>query len=84
MLDFLNKIKAVFVTNVPDTSPIGKVDSTDLAKVVKTGLLIGVASALSYGLTNLAPDSLGHYQPFVVMGLTVALDFVNKLVKKNQ
>lgn len=84
MLDFLNKIKSVFVRTVPDTSPSGTVDSTDLAKVVKTGLLVGLASAISYGLSNLAPDSLGHYQPLVVLGLTAALDFVNKLVKKNQ
>lgn len=84
MKDFFSKLKNVFVKSVPDTSPSGKVDSTDLAKVAKTGVLVGIASALSYALANFAPDTFGHYQPLVVLGLTAALDFVNKLVKKNQ
>lgn len=83
MLDFLGKLKNVFVKNVPDTSPIGTIDKTDLAKVVKTGVLVGVASAVSYALANIAPDTFGHYQPLVILGLTAALDFLNKMVKSN-
>lgn len=82
-MDFLKKLKNVFITNVPDTSPAGKVDSTDLAKVSKTGVLVGVAAALSYFITNANPELLGPYQPVVALGLTVALDFVNKLIKSN-
>jgi hypothetical protein len=81
MKDFFKKIKDVFVKSVPDTSPIGTVDKTDLAKVAKTGVLVGVASAISYALANIAPDTFGHYQPLVVLGLTAVLDFLNKLVK---
>ena len=84
MTDFLKKLKEVFVKSVPDTSPSGTIDKTDLAKVVKTGFLVGLASAISYGLANFSPDTFGNYQPLVVLGLTAALDFVNKLVKKNQ
>lgn len=84
MKDFLKRIKDVFIKSVPDTSKTGAVDKTDLAKVVKTGLLVGVASAISYALANMSPDTLGHYQPLVILGLTAALDFLNKLVKKNQ
>lgn len=84
MLDFLNKIKSVFVSNVQDTSPAVSVNKTDLAKVVKTGVLVGLASAISYALANLAPETFGHYQPVVILVLTAALDFVNKFVKKNQ
>lgn len=82
-MDFLKKLKNVFVTNVPDTSPIGKVDSTDLAKVSKTGVLVGVAATLSYLITTINPVALGPYQPYVMLGLTIGLDFVNKLIKSN-
>lgn len=82
-MDFLKKLKNVFITNVPDTSPAGKVDSTDLAKLSKTGVLVGVAATLSYFITNVKPELLGPYQPVVALGLTVALDFVNKLIKSN-
>lgn len=84
MLDFLKKLKSVFASNVPDTSPSGTLNKTDVAKVVKTGVLVGIASAISYALANVAPDTFGHYQPLVVLGLTAVLDFVNKFVKKNQ
>ena len=84
MKDFLKKIKDVFIKSVPDTSSIGTVNTTDLAKVVKTGLLVGVASAISYALANMSPDTLGTYQPFVILVLTAALDFLNKFVKKNK
>jgi len=83
MKDFLKKLKDVFVKNVPDTSPSGKVNSTDTAKVAKTGLLVGLAATLSYLITSVSPEALGPYQPYVMLGLTVALDFVNKLIKSN-
>ena len=83
MLDFIKKIKDVFIKNVPDTSPAGKVDGTDAAKVVKTGALVGIAATLSFLVTSLDPAALGPYQPYVMLGLTVALDLVNKLIKSN-
>ena len=84
MKDFLKKLGNVFVSNVPDTSPAGKVDSTDMAKVVKTGVLVGLSAAISYGLANLNPSVLGTYQPAVMLGLTLVLDFVNKTIKSNE
>jgi hypothetical protein len=84
MKDFFKKFKDVFVKSVPDTSPSGTVNKTDLAKVAKTGILVGVASAISYALANIAPDTFGHYQPLVVLGLTAALDLLNKAVKSNK
>lgn len=81
MFDFLTKIKDVFIKQVPDTSDKGKVDSTDYAKLIRTGVLVGLAGALSHVITNMDPSVLGVYQPVIMMGLTVALDFLNKLIK---
>lgn len=83
MADFLKKLKDVFTKSVPDTSDPKKVDSTDMAKLVKTGALVGVGAALSYVVTNIDPSHLGPYQPVIMLALTLALDFVNKLVKNN-
>lgn len=83
MLDLLNKVKAVFTTKVADTSPTGKVDKTDVAKLIKTGALVGIAAAVSYFVTNVDPVALGVYQPLIIMVLTVGLDYVNKLIKSN-
>lgn len=83
MKDFLKKIKDVFTKSVPDTSDPKKVNSTDAAKLVKTGVLVGIGAALSYVVTNINPEHLGPYQPFIMLGLTVALDFINKLTKNN-
>lgn len=83
MLDFLKKLKDVFVNKVPDSSPTGKVDKTDLAKVTRNALLVALAAGLSYVIKDIDPELLGQYQPFIMLGLTAALDFINKLVKKN-
>lgn len=83
MTDFFKKLKDVFTKSVPDTSDPKKVDSTDVAKLVKTGALVGVGAALSYVVTNVDPAHLGPYQPIIMLALTLALDFVNKLVKNN-
>ena len=83
MFDFVKLVKDVFIKSVPDTSNVVKVATTDIAKLIKTGVLVGAASALSFLVTNLDPALLGPYQPLVIMGLTVVLDFVNKLIKPN-
>ena len=82
-MEFLKKITSVFTKSVTDTSPKGKVDSTDVAKLIKTSVIVGIAGAVSYFTTNIAPETLGPYQPLIMMGLTALLDFTNKLVKDN-
>lgn len=83
MTDFFKKLKDVFTKSVPDTSDPKKIDGTDVAKLVRNGVLVGVGAALSYVVTNVDPTHLGPYQPLIMLALTLALDFVNKLVKNN-
>lgn len=82
-MDILSTIKAVFTKSVPDTSPSGKVDKTDTAKLVKTAVFVGTAAGLSYFITNINPEALGPYSPIIMLVLTVGLDFANKMVKTN-
>lgn len=83
-MGFLKSLKDVFVNKVPDTSGGGKVDKTDMAKVVRNASLVGVAAALSELLKTIDPNMFGPYQPLVILGLTAALDFVGKFIKNNQ
>lgn len=83
-MGFLSKLKNVLVGSVTDTSGGGKVNSIDLAKVVRNASLVGVAAALSEILKTVDPNMFGPYQPLVILGLTAALDFVGKLVKNNK
>lgn len=81
MLNFIKKIKSVFVKSVPDTSEANSVDKTDMAKVIKTGVFVGVAAAISSILTTVSPNTFGPYQPIIIMALTLTLDFINKFIK---
>lgn len=83
-MGFLKSLKDVFLGSKPDTSGPGKVNSTDLAKVVRNASLVGVAAALSEVLKTVDPNMFGMYQPLVILGITAALDFVTKLVKNNK
>jgi hypothetical protein len=81
MLDFLKKL----VTSKKDgTSTIGKIDGNDVVDIFKLTAFVALAAGLSSILEESAKLDLGIYQPFVVLGLTTALDFVNKLVKNNK
>lgn len=79
MLDFLKNI----FTPKKGTSPAGKVDKNDVVDVTKVALLVGIAAALQSAISSLAGVDMGNWGPLVTLGLTAALDFVNKFVKKN-
>lgn len=83
-MEFIKNLFKVFGTKVDDSSPSGKVDGTDIAKVLRTTILVSAASGLAYFLTNADPTMFGPYAVFVVPVLTAGLDFLNKLVKANK
>jgi hypothetical protein len=80
-MNFLKKLKDVIFGRVPDTSTPGKVDSTDLAKVARTSIFIGLSSALAFLLQNVDPSIFGSYKLIVVTAGTAALEFLTKLTK---
>lgn len=80
-MNFFSKLKDVFTKSVPDTSPAGKVDSTDVAKVVRTSVYVALASGLAFALQNLSPDVFGTYSVFIVPAATAVIEFLNKKAK---
>jgi hypothetical protein len=80
-MGFFSKLGKVFTKQVDDTSTVGKVDKTDMAKVTRTAILVAVAAGVSYVLTNINPDAFGSYGPLITVAGAALLDFLNKLVK---
>lgn len=75
-------LKEVVKTNAD--APRGKVSKKDVANVVKVTLLVAAAAALETLVEQLAGLDTGAYKPFIILGLTTVLDFVNKLVQKGE
>lgn len=83
-MDFLKKIKVAFFgkEELNDKSPAGKLDSTDIAKVVRNVLLAMVAAGLTYLIED--PTTLAKYGPITVVALKSVLDIVQKMFKNNK
>lgn len=65
-----------------DQSDRGKVDTVDIAKVVRTSLVVGVAAVLTHVLETLQVVDVQNEAVIVIL-VTAALDFVKRFVKKN-
>jgi hypothetical protein len=83
-MEFFKKLFTSFTSGVHDTSKSGAVNTTDVVKVVRTALLVGVASALTYFTGAVNPENLGVYGVFLVPVATAALDLLNKYIKGNK
>ena len=83
-MEFFKKLFTSFTSNVNDTSKTGEVNATDFAKVVRTTILVGLASAITYFVGAVNPENLGVYGVFLVPVATAALDLLNKYIKGNK
>lgn len=79
----LKKLALVFLRKTEDKSPTFKLDSTDLAKVVKTAVFAGLATALTVFLNGVDFNTLGIGGAVLIPLITAAIDLLNKLVKDN-
>lgn len=82
-MNWLSKLKAVFVTNVPDQSGPLKVDTTDLVKVIRTALLIGAATSGVEVLSYLKPEMFGDHSSVAAVVMAMAADFLMRFLKNN-
>lgn len=61
MLDFLNRLKNVFSTQVQDTSKPMKLDSVDFVKMLRNGLMVSGAAFIAYFSENLTSVNFGDF-----------------------
>lgn len=83
-MEFFKKLFTSFTSGINDTSKSGAVNTTDVVKVVRTAILVGLASAITYFTGAVNPENLGVYGVFVVPIATAALDLLNKYIKGNK
>lgn len=83
-MNFLSKLFDVFTKKVDDSSPKGGVDSTDVAKVIRTSVYVGLAASLTYFMQGVTPDMIGAKGLVVLPLIAAAVEFLNKAVKDNK
>jgi len=96
-MNTLTKIISVFTSQVKDDSPKLSVNSTDIAKLARNSLIVGVSAGLaafSEGLTGVNVGAIIHdYLPIlsaeqanltVVPVIFLGIDFVIKFFKNNK
>lgn len=71
MLEYLKKVVSVFVKSVPSDSPTGKINTTDLAKITRTAILMGVSTSVTHWLANVNPEMFGEYSAIAAIVLTL-------------
>jgi len=83
-MEFLKKFLKSFTTRVDDDSETGKVNGTDVAKVLRTATYVGLAAGLTFLIDPSQSGVFAEYQGVAVIVLTGLLEFVNKLVKNHK
>lgn len=83
MSEYFKKVIAVFTKNVPSKSTTLSVDSTDLAKVTRTAVLMGLSTTVTYWLANVNPSMFGDHAGVAAIALTVLGEISLRFFKKN-
>jgi hypothetical protein len=83
-MDFLKKLLGSFVSKVDDDSPRGKVNTTDVAKVLRGGVIVGVSASVSYYLANLSPEMFGNYELVATVVLMALGELSVRFLKNNE
>lgn len=83
-MNFLKDLFKSFIKRIDDSSEGGSLNKTDLVKVLRTTILVSIASGLTYFAGNVDPEHLGVYGVLVVPVVTAVLEMVNKYIKANK
>lgn len=76
-------VKVMAGESPPSTSPALKVDTTDMAKVIRTGLLMGAATLVTYVLNNVQPEMFGDYSAVAAIVITMLSELALRYIKNN-
>lgn len=84
-MKFLSDLKnALFGKSEPSTSPAGKVDTTDIAKVTRTAILMGLATAVTSLLANVKPEMFGEHSGVAAIVLTIVSELSLRFLKDSK
>lgn len=84
-MGFLSKLKeAMFGKSTPSVSPVGKVDSVDLVKVTRSGLIMSFATFVTYMLSNVKPDMFGDHAAIASVAIAILSELSLRFLKDNK
>ena len=84
-MNFLKKLLEATFKNVQSDSKSGKINSTDLVKMLRTACLVGLGGSIAFLLANISGVDLGN-ESLNIIFTTVAvagLEFAQRLIKDN-
>jgi hypothetical protein len=84
MGSLFSKIIAAFTKSVPDTSGTGTLNKVDIAKVIRTGILLALSSGITHILTNVQPDMFGQYSGVATIAIAVLSELSVRFFKNNK
>jgi hypothetical protein len=83
-MSYLVKLKnALFGKSDPSTSEGGSINVTDLAKVSRTAILMGLATAVSHLLANVKPDMFGDNAGIATIVIAILGELSLRYIKSN-
>ncbi len=84
MGSLFSKIVGVFTKTVPSDSTTGTVNSTDLAKVIRTGIFLALSTGVTHILTNVQPDMFGQYAGVATIAIAMLSELSVRLFRSNK
>lgn len=72
-----------FFYSVPDTSTPGKVNPTDVAKLIRNGIVYGIGMMAVYGLSSVSGMDFGFYSPLIAGICAGLIDTIRKSLTDN-
>lgn len=69
--------------NLVDSSSVGKLDLTDVKKLIRNALIVGAGASLAYLSTNVVGLDLGTSTAILVPLFSMGIDALYKLFKDN-
>jgi hypothetical protein len=82
-MNWLSKLKDVFVKNVPSDSTAKSVNTTDILKVTRTAVLLGISTAVVELLNGLQPEMFGEHAAIATVVLALLGELSVRFIKNN-
>lgn len=83
-MNFLETLKKVFKTSVPDSSKPGTLDTTDWAKLARHTVIVSASAGVTYLIDNVGGMHFGEYAVIAVPAISFLLNAALKYLKSNE
>lgn len=82
-MGFFKQLKDAIFGYAPDTSEKKSVDVMDLAKVIRTGLLLAASTGITFIINNIEPGMFGKYAGMATIAIAMLSELSMRFLKDN-